>query len=351
MTSKKTLLFIVMLLLPAFPAFGGIFSTSKCFDLLCTPQYIDKLQEDARFSELFADTVFVAKVAAINNKCTASKLCNLYSEIDGDKDDLSKCLFVVTHLDSLSRDVDWAGAILSVQSELSYVLGRLVESGYSEYWDHQVFPRLKSHIDHYVVDPELLDSIHHHLLEFFSPQTLPDTQSKIFILDIENAFNLSDESFCCTPLILDPEIEKQLRLSFLNIYIHEKLHNLYLSPDLISKLSELKDADSFYRQNEAVAQAYGEGKNEAFVVAAEVYVSNKIGLRSMQNVYDELSQYVDGSLVLAPIIFAKMADRKCNETYNEFLLRLFSKGGVLEAGEIENNYRLAMNGIKSGVKE
>ena len=351
MTSKKTLLSVLLLLLPAVPALGGIFSTSKCFDLLCTPQYIDKLKEDARFSELFADSVFMAKVAAINDNCTASKLCNLYSELDGDKDDLSKCLYAVNHLDSLSRDVEWASAILSVQSELSYVLGRLVKSGYSEYWDHQVFPRLKSHIDHYFVDPELLDTIHHHLLEFFSPETLPDTQSKIFILDIENAFNLSDESFCCTPLILDPEIEKQLRLSFLNIYIHEKLHNLYLSPDLMSKLSELEGADPFYGRNEAVAGAYGEGKNEAFVVAAEVYVSNKIGLRSMRNVFDELSQYVDGSLVLAPIIFVKMADRKPGETYNDFLLGLFGKGGVLEAGMIENNYHLAMNVIKSGIKE
>ncbi len=67
----------------------------------------------------------------------------------------------------------------------------------------------------------------------------------------------------------------------MNIYIHENLHNLYLSPELMAKLGEL-DSDAFYRSKESIAQKHGEGRNEAFVVAAEVYISNRLGIRDPQ---------------------------------------------------------------------
>ncbi len=324
---------------------GSIFNTSKCFDLLCAPQYIDQLKEDARFCELCSDSIFISKVVNINSNCSASKLCNLYAEINGDKNDISKCLFIVQHLDSVAGNIEWAEPILSVKPQLSYVLQKIVDNGYSEYWDKEIFPKLKSHINNYHVNQDSLNVINRNLSDFFFPDFLPDTQSKIYILDIRNAFSLYDESFCCTPLILDPEIEKQLRLNFLNIYIHENLHKLYLSPKLMSKLSCL-DADTFYNKNEIIAETHGEGRNEAFVVAAEVYMSNKLGMRDSKSVYDEFLQYVDGSLVLAPIIYVNLSNRYSSESYNDFLLRLFDEG-ILKVGEIERGYQCAMNTIQS----
>lgn len=346
---RKYILSILFVLLPGINSFGAIFNTSKCFDLLCSPQYIDHFKDDARFADLCADSVFTANVADINSNCSASKLCNLYSQLNGDKDDISKCLFTIQHLDSLACDIEWAKGILSVQPQLAYVMQLLVDSGYSEYWDKTIYPKLKSHIDNYSLNYDLLNAINDSLTQFFYPQALPDTQSKIFILDIENAFNLSDESFCCTPRILDPEIEKQLRLNFMNIYIHENLHNLYLSPELMAKLGEL-DNDIFYNSKESIAQKHGEGRNEAFVVAAEVYISNELGIRDAQNVYDEFSQYVDGSLVLAPIIYINLASRNQNESYNDFLLRLF-ENGILKSGAIETNYNDAMASIQSQINK
>ena len=82
--------FILFVLLPGVNSFCEIFSTSKCFDLLCSPQYIDYLKDDSRFAELCVDPDFIANVAEINSNCSASKLCNLYSEIGGDKDDIYK---------------------------------------------------------------------------------------------------------------------------------------------------------------------------------------------------------------------------------------------------------------------
>ena len=343
----RLLAIMIFTLLPWNISYGEVFNTSKSFDLLCLPQYIDHIKDDSRFAELCSDSVFIANVSDVNSNCSASKLCNLYSELHGDKDDITKCLFTIQHLDSLAHDVEWAKAILSVQSQLSYVCHKLVEHGYSDYWDDTIYPKLKSHIDNYNLNKELLNDINQSLTEFFLPESLPDTQSKIYILDIENAFNLSDESFCCTPLILNPEIEKQLRLNFMNIYIHENLHNLYISPELMEKLGEL-DSDSFYRSKEDIAQKHGEGRNEAFVVAAEVFISHKSGIRDSQNVFDEFSQYVDGSLVLAPIIYVNLPNRNPNESYNDFLIRLFDNG-ILRAGTIKDNYDKAMSAIQSEI--
>ena len=340
---------IICTLLPWNLSFGEVFNTSKSFDLLCLPQHIDHIKDDTRFAELCSDSVFIANISEVNSNYRASKLCNLYSEIHGDKDDITKCLFTIQHLDSLARDIDWAKGIISVQPQLYYVLKKLVEHGYSDYWDNMIYPKLKSHIDNYPLNEDLLNNINQSLTHFFLPESLSDTHSKIYILDIENAFNLSDESFCCTPLILNPEIEKQLRLNFMNIYIHENLHNLHISPDLMGKLGEL-DCDSFYRSKEDVAQKHGEGRNEAFVVAAEVFISHNLGIRDEQNVFDEFSEYVDGSLVLAPIIYVNLPNRMQDETYNDFLIRLFDNG-VLKSGKIMDNYNNSMKIIQSQIRK
>ena len=115
----------------------------------------------------------------------------------------------------------------------------------------------------------------------------------------------------------------------------------------MEKLSEL-DCDPFYRSKEDIAQKHGEGRNEAFVVAAELFISRKLGIRDNQNVYDELSQYVDGSLVLAPIIYVNLPNRSPNEPYNDFLIRLFDNG-ILRAGAIKDNYYKAMSAIQSQI--
>jgi hypothetical protein len=341
-------LLAITIFLPWNISYGEVFNTSKSFDLLCLPQYIEHVKDETRFAELCSDSVFIAAISEVNSNCSASKLCNLYSEIHGDKDDITKCLFAIQHLDSLARDVEWAKSILSVQPQLSYVCHKLVEHGYSDYWDNTVYPKLKTHITNYKLNKDLLDKINQSLTEFFLPESPSDTQSKIYILDIENAFNLSDESFCCTPLILNPEIEKQLRLNFMNIYIHENLHNLHISPELMEKLSEL-DSDPFYRSKEDMAQKHGEGRNEAFVVAAEVFISHNIGIRNSQSVFDEFSQYVDGCLVLAPIIYVNLPNRNPGESYNDFLIRLFDNG-ILKTGAIKDSYEKAMAAISLSAK-
>lgn len=134
----------------------------------------------------------------------------------------------------------------------------------------------------------------------------------------------------------------------MNIYIHENLHNLHISPELMEKLSEL-DSDPFYKSKEDIAQKHGEGRNEAFVVAAEVFISHNIGIRNSQSVFDEFSQYVDGCLVLAPIIYVNLPNRNPGESYNDFLIRLFNNG-ILKTGAIKDSYEKAMAAISLSAK-
>lgn len=347
MSNKNKILFFIILLFSDLNCHTQIFNTSKCFDLLCAPQYIEKYREVARFAELFNDTLFINSISDLNSKTRASQLCNLYSELGGNKDDVEQCMAIVQNLDSVAVGIEWANNILSVQPQLYYVLNQLVRKGYSDYWENNILYNLQSQIDNYPLNHDLLESIDSSITNFAHPEILPDTYSNIFILDIENAFNLSDESFCCTPLILNPEIEKQLRLNFVNTYIHENLHNLSISSDLMIKLGELNN-DPFYKENEERAKKHNEGGNEAFIVAAEVFISNKLGLRDIESVYNEFLNYIEGSLVLAPIIYVNLPSRKSDETYNDFILRLFDDD-IIKIGNIERIYNDSMNLIKAKV--
>ncbi|WP_373815426.1 hypothetical protein, partial [Porphyromonas loveana] len=139
---------------------------------------------------------------------------------------------------------------------------------------------------------------------------------------------------------------KQYRINFIQVYIHENLHRLYLSKSLIDKLDELYENDSFYRKNEDVAQKHGEGKNEAFIVAAETYISRKLGLKTDREVYQEFDEYVEGSLVLSPIIYQYISNKKGKDSFNDFLLNLFEKK-YIKAGSVEKQYNEIMRKLKN----
>lgn len=114
--------------------------------------------------------------------------------------------------------------------------------------------------------------------------------------------------------------------------------------DLLENLKK----DDFYRVNEEVASSHGEGLNEAFVVAAEVYISHKIGRRDSESVYREFKEYVDGSLVLAPIVYIHLPEKRVDETFNDFLIGLFNRGDITP-GNVKAEYERAMSTLKAGV--
>lgn len=244
----------------------------------------------------------------------------------------------------------WIKNILNIKPQLLLITKSLVRAGFSDYWNTSVAPKLNDRIASYYshIPNGTIETINSEMSAFANPEQLSETKTNIYILDIANAFNLLDETFCCTPLLLDPELEKQYHLDFLKVYIHENLHRLNISPELMERLNGLL-ADNFYKENEQIATAHNEGKNEAFVVAAEVFLSNKLGRREDKSVFEEFSEYVDGSLVLAPIIYVHLGERLPTETYNDYLLRLFDNG-TISVGNVEKEYNAAMYELKSRIE-
>lgn len=192
----------------------------------------------------------------------ASQLCNLYSLSGGSKDDPEQVVEFFASFDpeSLPQKVRgaWIDEICSVRDELSYCLQRLAQAGYAQYWQEQVRPCLNNAIEQYRIAPEQLGAIHQEITRLAGGQPLDATGSRIYILgNIDNAFALLDETFCCTPLLLDPETARQYRIDFMQVYIHENLHRLSLSGELLDMLQTLYDNDDFYRTHEDRARAYG----------------------------------------------------------------------------------------------
>jgi hypothetical protein len=204
-----------------------------------------------------------------------------------------------------------------------------------------VRPCLNNAIEQYRIAPEQLGAIHQEITRLAGGQPLDATGSRIYILgNIDNAFALLDETFCCTPLLLDPETARQYRIDFMQVYIHENLHRLSLSGELLDMLQTLYDNDDFYRTHEDRARAYGEGGNEAFVVAAERYVSRRLGRIDDKQVLDEFLVYCDGTHVLAPIVYRYLPDLRDGESFDGFLRRLLDRR--IRPGKVESQYRRAM---------
>ena len=238
---------------------------------------------------------------------------------------------------------------MNLSPQISSCLSAINNAGYSEYWVSDIKPVIDGYINSYPVSEKALNAIHDAMTEFSGPEILPPTHSNIYILNIDNAFNLSDESFCCTPILLNTEFEKKFRLDFLKVYIHENLHRLSISGELMNRLDELM-ADDFYHENENVARSHNEGRNEAFVVAAEVFISHKIGRRDNRSVYNEFKEYVDGSLVLAPIIYIHLHDKQEAESLNDFILRLFDNG-TIKTGYVKTAYDKAMSRLETAIPQ
>lgn len=332
----------------------GLFRTSKCYDLLSSIQNFDNLKELPQFSSLAADTSFVKALTAVNDNTRASKLCNAYSLYCYDKNNIDDCIKFLTDMPEIipveEHTSSWINSILRIRTQLLFVVNSLATAGYSEYWDTCVLPRLNDKINSYYtyLPKHTIDNLNSEISTFAAPEILPETDTNIYILDIQNAFNLLDETFCCTPLLLDHELEKTYHLDFLKVYIHENLHRLNVSNVLMERLNGLL-ADDFYKKHEETAVSHNEGGNEAFVVAAEVFLSHKLGRRNDKEVVEEFKEYVDGSLVLAPIIYVHLEERLPTETYNDFILRLFDNG-IIRVGGVEAKYTEAMNLLQSRIK-
>jgi len=311
----------------------------------------EKLISNPFFKNTLArDSNFIADIKSINQKVRPSNICNFYASLPSDKTNTKECYLFLKSLRKEDIPDEFMGQyvenIFSVMPQILNVVEKLIDADYQKYWEEQVYPMLKRNIDSFTFEEGILDKIHEELIKMSGNGNLSDEYPKIFILDIDNAFSLNDETFCCTPVLLDKETAKKYRINFIQVYIHENLHRLHLSKTLIQELEKLYEEDDFYRKNENVARNYGEGLNEAFVVAAETHISQKLGLRTDYDVYTEFKEYVGGSLVLAPIVYSFLSLKDDKQPFDSFLLNLFETG-IIKSGNIEKQYNEIMTRLKN----
>lgn len=220
------------------------------------------------------------------------------------------------------------------------------EAGYGSYWKQKIEPKLLKSMADYAISPGFLDDIHLEINALSGPEPPDNEYPKTYVLDIGNAFNLLDKTFCTTYLLLDREMAKKFRIDFILVYIHENLHRLRISPKTMQRLEELKRSNEFYRRNEAMAEKFGEGLNEAFVVAAESYISRQLGLKTTSDVHTEFTTYCNGTLVLAPVLYAHLPEKDSDETFDAFINRLFDET-IQSAGQIQAQHDLAVKAIQA----
>lgn len=349
---KKNLLFILILLSTV--VFGQkhkVFHTSVCYDMLSSFDNYEELISNPFFKNTLAnDLTFKTDIKSINQNVRPSNICNLYASLPSDKNNTEECFLFFKTLNKENIPEEFMGQyvenIFSVMPQILNVVEKLIDANYQKYWEEQVYPSLKRDIDSFTFEEGILDRIHKELIKMSGNGNLNDEYSKIFILNIDNAFSLNDGTFCCTSALLDKEIAKKYRIDFIQVYIHENLHRLYLSKNIMHELEKLYEEDAFYRKNENIARSYGEGINEAFIVAAETYISRKLGLKNNEDVFLEFKEYIDGSLVLAPIIYSLLPLKENKQPFDNFLLKLFETEKI-KSGNIEKHYNEIMTRLQN----
>lgn len=329
-----------------------LFHTSVCYDLLSTIDKFDNINKLDKFyteTKLINDSIFIACASTIHKTVRASNLCNIYSTSQSDKDDILQCInfFSTLQTNNVPNQFkgEWLNRIINIKEKLIIYLTSMYNAGYGTYWRNNIEPKLLKCINDYKISPMLLDSIHSEINTIAGPEPLDNDYPKMYVLDIDNAFNLLDETFCTTYLLLDKEISKKYRINFIQVYIHENLHRLRISNKTIKRLEQLKQSDEFYLVNETKAINFMEGLNEAFVVAAESYISHRLGLKTISDVYTEFVTYCEGTLVLAPIIYIHLSEKDNNETFDSFINRLFDEKKIA-AGKIQEQYKKALQLIR-----
>ena len=352
MTTKIVLAVLLSLAFLSKAPAQELFHTSVCYDLLSS---IDKFEEKGSLDQFYTETglindsLFIACASTVHKNVRASNLCNIFSTAQSDKNDIQSCIDFFKGLNTQNVPPKYQGAwldrIIHVKEELIAYLTALQDAGYGSYWEEHIEPKLLKSIADYDINPVLLDSIHQEINILAGPEPLSDEYPKTYVLDIDNAFNLLDETFCTTYLLLDKEIAKKFRIDFIQVYIHENLHRLRISRKTIQRLNNLKQSDEFYQENETRAMAFNEGMNEAFVVAAESHISQRLGLKTASDVHEEFATYCDGTLVLAPIIYIHFTEKHGDETFDAFINSLFDEKKIA-AGKVREQHAQAMKMIE-----
>ncbi len=125
---------------------------------------------------------------------------------------------------------------------------------------------------------------------------------------------------------------------FVGIFIHLLLYNYSPGGSVLEHLEQLSKSQFYARNLEMYKHYWGGGPYKDFIVAAEKYISVKLGVVSDEKAFHHLYTNQDGTSVLGVIIYDNMSTEKLEgKTYDEFLSSLFEER-VIEPATLEGEY-------------
>lgn len=233
------------------------------------------------------------------------------------------------------------------RKELIDVIKALKEKGYPEYWQTEIKPiveeeceELEAKLSAYSVESIITD-----VDAFLGPDYRSDAFEitiylSYFSLPISYALpgNQSVHSFSKTEPI-DAE-------GFVSTLIHELLHKLEPSDELKAYYKDLLSKDTFFAEkHDYLINVMKSGDNEDYVIGAEAYLTEKLGVASRENFYDSIQRSHSGSTVIAPVIYSQLIEQGGSSgDYNSFLTGLF-RNKAIEAGKVQKQFYSALEKV------
>jgi len=226
------------------------------------------------------------------------------------------------------------------RKELIDVIKALKENGYPEYWQTEIKPiveqkcdELEAKLSQYSVEGIITD-VDTFLGTGYQSETHEITiYLAYFNLPVSYALpcNQSVHSFSKT----DPINETD----FVSTLVHELLHKFKPGDELKSYYKELLEKDKFFAEkHDYLINKMMSGENEDYVIAAEAYLAEKLGVASRHGFYDKMERSNGASTVLAPIVYSQLiAQEGSGGNYDKFLIELF-QNKTIEAGKVEEQF-------------
>ena len=246
-------------------------------------------------------------------------------------------------LETRPRDLEWVDSVFMRLGQSKALLQQILEAlkwtGYDEYWRAKILPvvsrkceELEAGLSDYSVGrilAEINDLLGPRYHLDFSPKPIYLTYFG-YALAYRVPDNSSVHSFKA-----DRPIETG---KFVGTFTHELLHNYDPGESVREHLNRLLESQFLARNHEMRQYYWGTPSDEDLIIAAEKYISVRLGAVSDESAFHHLYTNYDGTSVLGVVIYDNMSAEKLgHREYDRFLLSLFHEG-IIQPATLEDEY-------------
>jgi len=312
--------------------------------------------ESKRWQETLGD--LIPKEERPIGRISMSNLGNLFFFVQAET--IDEILFHLEDMFTLEREVkakaekDYTISALNhllsdaaSRKELIDIIRTLKEKGYPEYWQTEIRPiveqkceELETKLSRYSVE-----SIIAKVDTFLGT----DYRSEAYGITIYPAYFNSPVSYALPrnqSVSAFSKTEPIKAESFVSTLIHELLHKFKPNDELNAYYKELLENDKFFAEKrDFLINTMKSGHEEDYVVGAEAYLAEKLGVASRETFYNKMQSSNGASTVIAPIIYSQLIEQEgSGGNYNDCLIGLF-RDKMIEAGRVEEQFYSALEKV------